>query len=113
MHGFGFSKQDRLRTSVEYSSLSLRGSKIQARSFLIIVAANDLGRPRMGLTVSRKVGNAVVRNRVKRFLREFFRLHRSEFKDADYNVIARKSAAGLDYDGVCAELNRALQAPQA
>lgn len=112
MTAFGFPKQERLRSSSEFKSLSARGRKIHTRSFLILVLATD-GHPRLGVTVSRKVGNAVVRNRVKRYLREYFRHHKGLFKNADYNIIARKGASTLDFCGVCAELDRALQAPLA
>ena len=47
--------------------------KIKAGSFLVIGRVNDLGRTRLGITVTKKVGPAVVRNRLKRQVREFFR----------------------------------------
>jgi len=57
------------------------------------------GGPRLGLTVSRKVGNAVVRNRVKRRIREWFRRERDCFGGAwDVVVIARREAVGLDFE---------------
>jgi ribonuclease P protein component len=57
------------------------------------------GGPRLGLTVSRKVGNAVVRNRVKRRIREWFRRERGCFGGAwDVVVIARREAAALDFE---------------
>jgi ribonuclease P protein component len=54
---------------------------------------------RLGLTVSRKVGNSVVRNLVKRRIRAWFRVARARFPDAwDIVVIARRQAAHLEYE---------------
>jgi ribonuclease P protein component len=50
----------------------------------------------LGVTVSKKVGHAVERNRIKRILREFFRVKRHKITGFwDINIIARKEAAGL------------------
>ena len=62
---------------------------------------------RLGLTASRKVGGAVVRNRVKRLLREWFRLHRHELRDDwDLVIIARRPPAGLDLKEVEEQLGQ-------
>lgn len=66
---------------------------------------------RVGIVVSRKVGNAVVRNRVRRRLRESFRarVRAGVVPDgADVVIIARPDAAGADFAALDAALNRAL-----
>ena len=63
----------------------------------------------MGVTVSRKVGNAVVRNRVKRSVREWFRTRRDELPPGvDIVVIARRNASELGSIDVGYELNGLL-----
>jgi ribonuclease P protein component len=63
------------------------------------------GSGRMGITVSRKVGGAVVRNRVKRWIRECYRRRHPEFPCAvDVVVVARPAAAAAGHAGICREL---------
>jgi ribonuclease P protein component len=77
--------------------------------FIVIVTPSDDGRARIGVTASRKVGNAVQRNRIKRLVREFYRLNKPLFSDMECNVIARKGADRLTLDEVARELSRALK----
>jgi len=67
--------------------------------------------PRLGITVTRKVANAVGRNRIKRLVREVFRRHRAWFPAAlDFVFIARTGAAELDYESVREEVRAAQNA---
>jgi ribonuclease P protein component len=90
-------------------SLSHKGQRINAPNFLIITRANSRGETRLGVTVSGKVGNAVVRNRVKRLIRECFRRHRSRIiPSKDVLIIARKGAANLSSSELESELKNAV-----
>jgi len=103
-----FDKSGRLRKRVEFTSAAARGRKLYLPDFIIIKANSEFSWPRIGITVSRKVGNSVNRNRIKRLIREFFRNHRDLFLSADYNIIARSGAANLGFDDVCQELANGL-----
>lgn len=93
---FSFSKADRIRKRPEYLQLAGIGKKIQNRYFLLIVAPGRQVRSRLGVTVGKRVGNAVTRNRIKRWAREYFRIRRRQLKGVwDINIIAKGEAAGL------------------
>ncbi len=105
----GFPKRERLLKRADFVRISGQGQKLHTTNFLILWCASPGPAPRIGITVSGKVGNAVVRNRLKRLLREFYREHKGLFGPVDYNIVAKKSAARLDFSEVCRELGRALQ----
>lgn len=90
----GFPKSVRVRKRRDYLRIQDSGAKLAVGPLLAVWTRNNLPETRLGLTVSSKVGNAVVRARVRRHLREYFRRHRSEFPaGVDLVVIARASAA--------------------
>ena len=104
-----FPKEARLTRRSEFLLLSRRGRKSYAPHFIIIRRDNDHLGKRLGVTVSSKVGNAVVRNRVKRGLREFFRRGRENFRDhQDTVIIARRGAGELSFPAMTAELRKAI-----
>ena len=104
-----FPKTARLRKRPQFLTLSRTGSKFQSANFVVISKSNDGVESRLGITVSGKVGNSVVRNRIKRQVREFFRRHRSVLPQAtDFLVIARSSAAKLASGLIASELVQAM-----
>lgn len=105
----GFPKEERLLSRSEFLKLSAQGHALHAPHFIIVYRSTTGPTTRIGITVSRKVGNAVVRNRLKRLIREFYRQNKVLFAAADYNVIARKGADELDSRQVAQELVRALR----
>lgn len=95
-----FPKAVRLRRRAEFLKVQDAGHKISADVVLALVLPNKRpdGVTRLGLTVSSKVGNAVVRNRVRRRLRELVRTRRQRLpKGLDMVLIARNSAAAADW----------------
>ena len=92
-----FTKKDRLLKRRQFIQLSENGKKVQNKYYLALYAKNDRMRSRLGVTVTKKVGNAATRNRIKRFCREFFRLNQNRMSDnIDINIIAKKKATYLD-----------------
>ena len=102
---FLFPKNERLLNSKDFVNLNRLGKRFHAGHFTLILAENGLGISRLGITVSRKIGNAVTRNRAKRFIREFYRHHKDSFPQGyDIIVAARKGAGNLDLRKISEEL---------
>jgi len=104
-----FPKEERLLSRHDFLSIPQQGHKVHAPHFIVIYRVTTGTAPRIGITVSRKVGNAVIRNRVKRRIREFYRLHKGLFPAADVNIIARQGAGGLSTVHMWHELAGALR----
>ncbi len=90
------------------------GVRCPSPHFIFLLKASELPYPRLGLIVSKKVGPAVVRNRVKRCLREIFRHHKQAVGEyRDVVVIAKPSAALLTFQEIAAQVRRFLSSPAA
>jgi ribonuclease P protein component len=104
-----FGRNERIRKRQDYLRIYGQGVRITSKRFTIITLANQSGIRRLGMTVSKKTGNAVQRNRIKRILREFFRLNKSRLPASqDIVIIAKKGILPLTYGDVCTELGSRL-----
>ena len=109
---YAFSRKLRLQHALEFQGV-YAGKVRESRGPLTVFALpNDLGHPRLGLSVGRKVGIAPKRNRIKRLLREAFRLMQHDLPrgyDVVINVRPHETATLADYQrmlsGACVKLH--------
>lgn len=95
----------RFHNSSDYKLLFDKGVKQHSKHLIVFTMEKNDGPTRLGLTVSRKVGGAVVRNRIKRQLREIFRLSLFfNIKNTDIMIVVKKNANSLDYKQLNQEL---------
>ena len=99
----------RLTDSPEFERVYRQGTAYRGRLFSVHAFPNEHGTPRLGLSVSRKVGNAVARNAVRRRLREVFHSCIPEISgDLDLVVSARPAAADAGYEELREEFSESL-----
>jgi ribonuclease P protein component len=97
-----FSKASRVRRHGEFQRVFDVSQRAKGRYFTVLVAPNETGVPRLGIVASRKLGDAVRRNRAKRLIREVFR--RSDLlppgKGLDVVVIPRRELFDAVYSSL-------------
>ncbi len=87
-----------LKKNHQFQFVYKNGKSYANKYLIMIIKENGLGKNRIGISVSKKVGNSVVRHRITRLVRESYRLHESVFNSGlDMVVVARKSAAEVGY----------------
>jgi len=87
-----FPKKQRIKTQVEFGAVFQKGEKFVCSSFVAMTLETTHTHPRLGVIVSKKIGNAVVRNRVKRSFREIFRQisYQGKMSQRDFVIVARR-----------------------
>jgi ribonuclease P protein component len=101
---------ERLRHRTDFLAAA-GGIRVATTPFVLqALWRGDEGPVRVGFTVSKKVGNAVERNRVRRRLREIVRIGAGCLRAGhDYVLIGRRAALAFPFDRLTGEFNRALQ----
>ncbi|HHY21088.1 MAG TPA: ribonuclease P protein component [Bacilli bacterium] len=104
-------KEYRIKKNEEFSLVFNRGKSVANRQFVLYFLHKE-GQEhfRLGLSVSKKIGNAVTRNRIKRVIRELFQQLKGELDHhKDYVIIARKPTAEMDFHEMKSSLIHVLR----
>lgn len=91
-------KKNRLRNNEEFEKVYRRGKNYWNRNLIIYVMKNDLNYSRIGFSVTKKIGNSVVRNRTKRRMKEICRQNFGNIKGGyDIIIIPKKNVVDITY----------------
>ncbi len=102
----GLGRQCKLLNGAEFGAVFSHRKSIHGKYFRVHVLGNDLSRARVGLAVSKRVSKkAVQRNRIKRQIRESFRLHSFELSEIDFVVVAKVGCAEQENQKLRVELD--------
>ena len=106
--GEEFPQNARIKQSEEFRRIQKSGRRFHTKHFIVCSSVPSEPTCRFGLTVSRKVGNAVVRNRVKRLLRESIRRSRAGWSGGDVVFIAKTTSASATQSEVLQQVQDAF-----
>lgn len=105
-----FPKAARILARREFVVLQRKGRRRHTLHFVVMTRPRQTGCSRLGITASRRFGNAVMRNRMKRYVREFFRRYQAALVPSqDILVIPQRGAGRLSFHQINRELGRALK----
>ena len=105
-----FTKELRILKRSRFQELYRKGATFHNRHFVANLLETELLTSRIGITVSKKVGGAVTRNRIKRVVREYFRKNgRQFFENRDIHLIAKRTAAQLSNKEIFVSLDHFFQ----
>ena len=99
-----FGKAVRILRRREFLAVQQRGERLYAGKLVVLALEAGQDRPRIGITVPGKVANSVIRNRIKRWVREAYRSVAADLPPVDLVVIARAGSAEVGLEGARAAL---------
>ena len=109
-HPRGFPASERLRTDREFREVVRKGARLHTTHYTVYRDSLGGGKRQVGISAGKRAGSAVARNRAKRLLREFYRMHKGLFpRGTRTAIVVRKPPEGAVLSSVCAELLPALR----
>ncbi len=94
----GYKFSESLKRNMDFQFVYKKGKSYANKYLVMYILKNNMDKNRLGISVSKKVGNSIVRHRVTRLIRESYRLHENIFNSGlDIVVIARNAASSLSY----------------
>ena len=93
--------KDSIKKTREFQKVYKKGKSFANKYLVMYILTNERTENRLGISVSKKVGNSVVRHRLTRLIRESYRLNKDKFiKGIDIVIVARTGAKDIDYSKV-------------
>ena len=94
-----------IKSNYDFQTVYKNGKSLANKYLVMYILKNNLNENRIGISVSKKVGNSVIRHRITRLIRESYRLNSDLFNSGyDIVIIARVSAKGKSYNDICSAL---------
>ncbi|OLS02717.1 ribonuclease P protein component [Tissierella creatinophila] len=92
-------KKYRIRKNMEFKNIYKVGKNYWNRNLILYVKNNGLNETRVGYTITKKIGNAVTRNKIRRRMKEIYRLNFHNIKDGyDLIFIAKRSIVDISFE---------------
>ena len=108
MPGRGLAPAERIRRRPEFERVYNEGARISGRFMTVFLLATDRPGPRLGVAATRKMGNAVERNRAKRLAREIFRRHKIA-AGYDIVIVPRRDMLDASFASLEADYDRVME----
>ncbi len=106
---FKFTQKERIALPQDFRRVMKSGRRLISKHYILFLQENERGFNRLGIVVKREIGPANIRNRMKRYLREFFRLNKQQIRGSlDIIILIRKGLLPKCYREAEEELRRVL-----